>query len=545
MADLFKKYAKNRTFKNLALKHIAHMYSKVFTNTEFPSKHLLIASLQILCETNHVLKKSRADQVIKKRQSVPDFKDLSVLQIMQKAQAEEFGLDIPTYEPRDIILLEMEAIFNYSRNYERNVQLFNDLCKLTSDSMILGHALFLFELDQHNKIDEKCLTRIETELKKLQPKTMISEMVLGLIMMRKYTNIYNGDREAMKEIKFFHNASKKEETNDNFELLQIKSEQTLIKFLEKALTHIQMALNIASRDKYKALEELYSCVKIRRTLDTLAIHFEQRGLHSRAMDAQYLSYTIAKTRQDDLGLIISLAHFTENLEQFKKLSKYDPSVPKMTQDLADLLQIFEKDRKSMPLYKQGYLYSAYLSLVSYYLTQDSCSKATEILKFLHEPLYTCEDKKYEAYFQTLRFKFYVIHLQLLLKQQPLSNISPIAFTCNLLTELNGLVEFRDEFYAYMPNLLFKLIEYLTWQQSARYDSKMLEPYVILVFKIAARKRMHIRSLQIYLSLAYIDLIGENLNVVEVGLVLKISIDLIITYVKFSDPSLTHGPNARI
>lgn len=516
MVDLFKKYSKNVTFKNLTPKHVAHMYSTVFTFIEYPSKHLVISSLQILYDSSHVMKKSRADQVIKKRENVPGFEHLSVLQIMEKAETEGFDFDLPKYQPRDIILLEMETIFDYSRSYERNVTLFNILCGLTSDSSILGHALFLFELDEHNKVDQKCIARIETELKKLQPKTMKSEMILGQLMMRKYTNKYNLEREALKDIKFFNSASTKEEANSCFEKLQIKSERASIKLLNECLGHFQMALNIASRDKYKGLDELYSCVKIRRSLDFMALQYEQRSLHPHAMEAKYLTYTMAKEKQDELGLIISLAYFTENLEQFKKLSKRDPSVPKMTQNLTDLLEKFMQD-KNLALYKRGYVYSAYLSLASYYISQDSCIKAIEILKSINTPLHSCEDKKHESYFLILRFKYYLLHQKLLLKYPSASNLSSIAFVFHIMGELNDLVEYRDEFHVYMPSLLFKMVEYLAWHQSARYDTKMLESYVILAFKMAARKGMYIRCLQIYLSLIYMDLIGEDLNNVEVNL----------------------------
>lgn len=491
------------------------MYSKVYNAKEFPNKHILITSLQILYETSNLTKKSRTDQVIKQRENLSEFEHLTVLEIMQKAEKEEFDMDLPNYVPLEIILLEMETIFNYSHNYERNVKLFNNLYGMTSDGTILGHALFLFELEEYNKIDQKYIDKIVAALKELQPKTMKSEIILGLIATRNYTNLYNRGREALKDVKFFVNTGTKEELNCNFEMLQIKSEQTLIKLLEEALQHFQMGLNIASRDKYKGLEELYSCVKIRRSLDTIAIQFEQRGLHDRAMDSQYLSYTIAKTKQDDIGLIISLAYFTENLEQFKKLLKRDPSIPKMTQDLTDLLEKHMRDVKNLSVYKQGYIYNAYLSLASYYITQNSCSVAIGILKSLYDSLHTFEDKKYEAYFKILRFKFYVLHQKLLLVYPTASYLSPMSFTSLIMGELNELVEYKDEFYVYIPNLLFKMVEYLVWHQCARYDCKMMESYVMLVFKIAALRGMQLRCLQIYLSLTYIDLIGENLKDVEV------------------------------
>lgn len=521
MADLFKMYAKNRTFKSLTYKHIAHMYSKVFTATEFQEKNILISSLQILYETSHETKKFRTDQVIKKRDNLPKYENLSVLQIIIKAEAESFDIELPKYKPQDIILLEMETIFNYSRNYERNVKLFNNLCEVTSDELTLGHALFLFELEEHNKIDQKRIERIVTVLKKLQPKAMKSEMILGLIAMRTYTNAYNRGREALKEVKFFQSTSTKEEGNKNFEILQINLEQNLINLLEESLEHFKMALSIASRDKYMSLEELYSNTKIRRALDTIAIQFEQRGLYDRAMESQYMSYTMSKIKQDDFGLLTSLAYFIENLEQFKKLSKPDPCIPKTTQDLTDLLAKLMQDLNNLSLSKQGYVFAAYLSLASYYITQNSCYKAIEILKSLHVSLHTCENNKYENYFKILRFKSYVLHHKLLLKYPTASDLSPVSFIFLIMGELNDLVEYKDEFHVYMPNFLFKMVEYLVWHQSARYDCKMLESYVVLVFKVAALRGMRLRCLQIYLSLTYNDLIGENLNDVEVSFCLFI------------------------
>ncbi|XP_063709202.1 uncharacterized protein LOC134837745 [Culicoides brevitarsis] len=519
MAELFKKYSKNRTFKNLTPKYILALYSKIYNFTEFEKEHIQVSSLQILFESNHSAKKSRTDVVIKRRENLPEFENLSVLQILEKAVTEnDFNLEIPKFELHEIILLEMEAIFNFSRNYARNVDLFNTLCELIKDPVIQGHALFLFEYEQHQKIDVKLIEKIETQLKKIQPKTMKAEIILGLIAMRKYTSSYNASRETLKDVKFFQNNGVTEETPNNFKMIQLELERPFLKLLHEAFEHFQMGLKIAARDNYKPLEDLYSCVKIRRFCDTISVHYEQRGLFYQAMEAQYLAYTIAKAKQDDIGLVLSLTHFVENLEQFKKLSKREPSVPKMTQELTELLEKLMNSNTNMALYKQGYIYAAYLSLASYYIAEGSCSKAIELLEFLQEPLHTCENKKYESYFKILRFKFYMLHQKMLLEYHPpSSDLSSMVFLFLILQEVNDMVEYKDEFHVYMPNLMFKMIEYLVWHQIARNDTKVLESYVILVFKIAVKKGLFLRCLQVYLTLTNMNMISENLGEVETHL----------------------------
>uniref|UniRef100_A0A336LE68 CSON007873 protein n=1 Tax=Culicoides sonorensis TaxID=179676 RepID=A0A336LE68_CULSO len=516
LIKVFEKYFKGRNVSILTPQRVLVLYSKVYTLDENPQKHLSALALLILTETSHIYKISRADQVVKKRSSMVEFAEKSILQIIQQAKEEGFEAgELQSYNEVDIILLEMENIFKYSKNYERNVGLFNDLLSRTSDPLILGHALFLFELDEHNKIPENVIERIETDLKKIQPKTMLSEAILGLIVMRKYANEYNRDKETLKEVKFFGvSKSDKEDLNKNFEMLTIKSEHNTVKLLDEALKHYSMALNIASRDKYKALDELYSCVKIRRSIDTIALQYEQRGLHKQAMEAQHLSYMMAKAKDDDMGILIALSYFVENMKQYDELFKPNP---KMIKTLNDSLQKFMENIDNLALYKKGFIYSAQLSLVSHYIDNGSLSEGQELLVMIDAVLNDIEDKKTMSYFLILRFKVLFLHLKLITEHNKSLSISTSAFAALIIAELNDTVEYKDEFQSCMPNMLFKMIEYIGYYQAARYDSKMMQNYIHLLFKIGAKKGMEIRCMQIYLTLTYTDLIEDNLSDVETHL----------------------------
>uniref|UniRef100_A0A336N2J1 CSON008958 protein n=1 Tax=Culicoides sonorensis TaxID=179676 RepID=A0A336N2J1_CULSO len=515
LIKVFEKYFKGRNVSILTPQRVLVLYSKVYTLDENPQKHLSALALLILTETSHIYKISRADQVVKKRSSVVEFAEKSILQIIQQAKEEGFEAgELQSYNEVDIILLEMENIFKYSKNYERNVGLFNDLLSRTSDPLILGHALFLFELDEHNKIPENVIERIETDLKKIQPKTMLSEAILGLIVMRKYANEYNRDKETLKEVKFFGvSKSDKEDLNKNFEMLTIKSEHNTVKLLDEALKHYSMALNIASRDKYKPLDELYSCVKIRRSIDTIALQYEQRGLHKQAMEAQHLSYVMAKAKEDEMGILIALSYFVENMKQYDELFKPNP---KMIKTLNDSLQKFMENIDNLALYKKGFIYSAQLSLVSHYIDNGSLSEGQELLVLIDSVLNDIEDKKTMSYFLILRFKALFLHLKLITEHNKSLSISTSAFAALIIAELNDTVEYKDEFQSCMPNMLFKMIEYIGYYQAARYDSKMMQNYIHLLFKIGAKKGMEIRCMQSYLTLTYTDLIEDNLSDVEMA-----------------------------